>query len=50
LESDAAIATIAAESGFGSTSQFYTHFSAAYGTSPQQLRNNYLQGGRKVAT
>jgi AraC-like DNA-binding protein len=46
LESDTAIATIAAESGFGSTSQFYTHFGSAYGTSPQQLRNNYLQGAR----
>jgi AraC family transcriptional regulator, melibiose operon regulatory protein len=42
LEQDAAIATIAAESGFGSTSQFYAHFAAAYGTSPQQLRDSYL--------
>jgi AraC family transcriptional regulator, melibiose operon regulatory protein len=42
LEQDSAIATIAAESGFGSASQFYAHFSAAYGTSPQQLRDSYL--------
>jgi AraC family transcriptional regulator, melibiose operon regulatory protein len=38
LESDTAIATIAVESGFGSASQFYAHFNAAYGTSPQALR------------
>ena len=42
LESDTAIATIAVESGFGSASQFYAHFNAAYGTSPQQLRLSYL--------
>ncbi len=42
LESDTAISTIAVESGFGSTSQFYAHFSAAYGTSPNQLRETYL--------
>jgi AraC-like DNA-binding protein len=40
LESDAAIATIAVESGFGSASQFYAHFSAAYGVSPMQLRQS----------
>ena len=39
LESDTAIATIAVESGFGSASQFYAHFSAAYGVSPMQLRH-----------
>ncbi len=38
MESDASIATIAVESGFGSASQFYAHFSAAYGVSPMQLR------------
>jgi AraC-like DNA-binding protein len=42
LESDTAIATIAANSGFGSSSQFYAQFAAAYGTSPQQLRDSYL--------
>jgi len=43
LESDAAITTIAVESGFGSTSQFYAHFSAAYGISPSRLRDKHLQ-------
>lgn len=42
LEQDKAISTIALESGFGSVSQFYAHFAAAYGTSPQQLRDSYL--------
>ena len=42
LESDAAITTIAVQSGFGSTSQFYAHFSAAYDISPNQLRERYL--------
>jgi AraC family transcriptional regulator, melibiose operon regulatory protein len=42
LEQDTAISTIAIESGFGSVSQFYAHFAAAYGTSPQQLRDSYL--------
>lgn len=41
LESDMAIATVAVESGFGSASQFYAHFTTAYGTSPQQLRDTY---------
>jgi AraC-like DNA-binding protein len=40
LESDTAIATIAIESGFGSASQFFAHFSAAYGISPMQLRQS----------
>jgi AraC family transcriptional regulator, melibiose operon regulatory protein len=44
LESDVAITTIAVESGFGSTSQFYAHFAAAYGTSPNQLRERLLSG------
>lgn len=43
LESDTAITTIAVESGFGSTSQFYAHFAAAYGISPSKLRDKYLQ-------
>ncbi len=38
MESDAAITTIAVESGFGSSSQFYAHFSAAYCLLPNQLR------------
>lgn len=42
LESDTAIATVAVESGFGSASQFYAHFAAAYGTSPQNLRTRIL--------
>jgi AraC family transcriptional regulator, melibiose operon regulatory protein len=42
LESDTAIATIAVESGFGSASQFYAHFNAAYGTSPQALRDRMI--------
>jgi AraC family transcriptional regulator, melibiose operon regulatory protein len=42
LESDTAISTIAVESGFGSASQFYAHFAAAYGTSPQTLRSRIL--------
>lgn len=42
LESDTAIATIAVESGFGSASQFYAQFAAAYGTSPQNLRTRIL--------
>ncbi len=42
LESGAAITTVAIASGFGSTSQFYAHFSSAYGISPNQLRQKYL--------
>lgn len=42
LESDVAIATVASESGFGSTSQFYAHFAAAYGMAPNQLRLKYV--------
>jgi AraC family transcriptional regulator, melibiose operon regulatory protein len=40
LESDAAISSIALESGFGSASQFFAHFSAAYGMSPMKLRHS----------
>ncbi len=43
LESDMAISQIAIESGFGSSSQFFAHFSAAYGVPPQTLRNNILK-------
>jgi len=42
LESDIAISKVAEESGFGSTSQFYAHFSSAYGISPNRLRERYL--------
>ena len=42
LESDAAISSVAEESGFGSTSQFYAHFAAAYGMAPNQLRIKYV--------
>ena len=42
LESDVAISTVAEESGFGSTSQFYAHFAAAYGMAPNQLRVKYV--------
>ena len=41
-QSDTAIATVAVESGFGSASQFYAHFAAAYGTSQQNLRTRIL--------
>ena len=42
LESDVAIATVATQCGFGSTSQFYAHFAAAYGMAPNQLRVKYV--------
>ena len=42
LESDMAISRVATESGFGSTSQFYAHFAAAYGMAPNQLRVKYV--------
>ena len=42
LESDVAISTVAEDSGFGSTSQFYAHFAAAYGMAPNQLRVKYV--------
>ena len=40
LESNAAISTVALESGFGSMSQFYDHFTKAYGITPHTLRDN----------
>lgn len=43
LESNMAVATVANESGFTSVSQFYQHFSAAYGTTPVQLRDRNAQ-------
>lgn len=39
-ESDLPVATIAANCGFGSLSQFYEAFKAAYGTSPRVARLN----------
>ena len=42
LESDLAISKVAEESGFGSTSQFYAHFSSAYGISPSKLREKFV--------
>ena len=42
LESDVAISKVATQSGFGSTSQFYAHFAAAYGMAPNQLRIKYV--------
>jgi AraC family transcriptional regulator, melibiose operon regulatory protein len=38
LESKLAISSVAVECGFNSMSQFYDHFSAAYGTTPQKMR------------
>jgi AraC-like DNA-binding protein len=38
LESDAPAAAVGAQAGFPSVSQFYAHFRAAYGTTPQALR------------
>jgi AraC family transcriptional regulator, melibiose operon regulatory protein len=46
LESNTSVATIANSCGFNSQSQFYAQFSAAYGTSPQQLRESYLSMSR----
>ncbi|MEM8951493.1 MAG: helix-turn-helix domain-containing protein [Pseudomonadota bacterium] len=41
IESSAAIATVAENSGFSSVSQFYEHFKSAYGLSPNMLRKHY---------
>lgn len=43
MESNDAISTVAVESGFTSMSQFYLHFRKAYGDTPYQLRQNYLE-------
>jgi AraC-like DNA-binding protein len=43
MESSMAIATVAEQSGFGSISQFYDHFKAAYGMAPHQMRARYTQ-------
>jgi AraC family transcriptional regulator, melibiose operon regulatory protein len=42
VESALAIASVAEASGFTSLSQFYHQFKAAYGTSPNAVRSNYL--------
>jgi AraC-like DNA-binding protein len=42
VESSLAIASVADASGFTSISQFYHQFKAAYGTSPNAVRSQYL--------
>ena len=42
VESSLAITSVAEASGFTSISQFYHHFKAAYGTSPNAVRTHYL--------
>jgi AraC family transcriptional regulator, melibiose operon regulatory protein len=42
MESNLPITTIALESGFSSMTQFYLHFSKAYGTTPYQIRQSYI--------
>ena len=42
VESSLAIASVAEASGFTSISQFYHQFKAAYGTSPNAVRSQYL--------
>ena len=42
MESNTPITTIALESGFSSMTQFYLHFGKAYGTTPFQIRQNYV--------
>ncbi|MEZ5837480.1 MAG: helix-turn-helix domain-containing protein [Geminicoccaceae bacterium] len=41
LESNVAITTIATQCGFNSMTQFYRHFTMAYGTPPNRLRQSY---------
>jgi transcriptional regulator GlxA family with amidase domain len=43
MESSAAIATVADQSGFLSMSQFYQHFRAACGLSPRAMRMQYAR-------
>jgi transcriptional regulator GlxA family with amidase domain len=43
MESSAAIATVADQSGFVSMSQFYQHFRAACGLSPRAMRMQYAR-------
>jgi AraC-like DNA-binding protein len=42
VESALAVTSVAEASGFSSISQFYHHFKAAYGTSPNAVRTQYL--------
>lgn len=42
MESGTPVTAIAAASGFSSSSQFYTHFRAAYGMPPQVMRDRYM--------
>ena len=42
MDSNLPITTIALESGFSSMTQFYLHFSKAYGTTPHQIRQSYI--------
>ena len=42
MESNTPITTIALECGFSSMTQFYLHFSKAYGTTPFQIRQSYI--------
>lgn len=46
VESDTAISNVALECGFGSVTQFYHHFAAAYGTTPHQTRSFGLPARR----
>jgi AraC family transcriptional regulator, melibiose operon regulatory protein len=40
LDSDVSVSHVAVACGFGSASQFYAHFGAAYGVKPSALRNH----------
>ena len=42
VESSMAITSVADASGFTSISQFYHQFKMAYGTSPNEVRTQYL--------
>jgi AraC-like DNA-binding protein len=46
FEGNLSIANVAFQSGFTSLSQFYAHFRAAYGVTPQEMRQNLGTGGR----
>jgi AraC-like DNA-binding protein len=42
MESNIAITSVATQTGFNSMTQFYHHFSNAYGATPNQVRQNYV--------
>jgi len=44
FESNLSIANVAFQSGFNSSSQFYTHFRRAYGVTPLELRKHFIRG------